>query len=208
MPIGALEVVILLSLESYKASLRRINKRRSKKHGYNSLPTDSCGRPVNEKGERLSRNQARALCQHQRELERIRTAEREWRMRGDSLPSAGVVSTTPVSNPTNPLTVVAATDLSPWSHPTRSTVVNAGSASSLLGRSHLSMGQLPTAIHHHQQDVNLFDVIEHDGEDWRRVVWEGSPIYSEVEPHREDDATVVGDAGAQPFPRVRAISMV
>ncbi|PWZ00777.1 hypothetical protein BCV70DRAFT_100876 [Testicularia cyperi] len=86
MPVGAVEVLILLSIESFKASSRFLHKRKSRKHGYDTLRTDSLGRPLNDNGKRLSKNEARALAAHNAEIERIRTAEREWRARGERLP--------------------------------------------------------------------------------------------------------------------------
>lgn len=89
MAAAAVGLVVVLSVESYKASTRYWNKRKSKKHGYASLRTDSFGRPISEDGKRLSKNEAKALVAHNREIERIRTAEREWRAKGERLPSYG-----------------------------------------------------------------------------------------------------------------------
>ncbi|CBQ71709.1 conserved hypothetical protein [Sporisorium reilianum SRZ2] len=89
MPVAAVGLLVVLSVESYKASSRFWNRRKSKKHGYASLRTDSLGRPISEDGKRLSKNEARALVAHNKEIERIRTAEREWRAKGERLPSYG-----------------------------------------------------------------------------------------------------------------------
>lgn len=89
MPVAAVGLLVVLSVESYKASSRFFNRRKSKKHGYASLRTDSLGRPVSEEGKRLSKNEARALAAHNKEIERIRTAEREWRAKGERLPAYG-----------------------------------------------------------------------------------------------------------------------
>ncbi|EPQ26596.1 uncharacterized protein PFL1_05917 [Pseudozyma flocculosa PF-1] len=87
MPLAAFAIFVVLSVESWKASSRVYYRRKSRKHGYADLPTDAYGRPVNDRGERLSRNQAKALIAHNRELERIKTAEREWRLEGEKLPN-------------------------------------------------------------------------------------------------------------------------
>ncbi|KAN0063364.1 hypothetical protein ACQY0O_004530 [Thecaphora frezii] len=87
MPLAAFSIVAVLTVESWKASSRLYYRRKSRKHGYADLPTDSYGRPINERGEPLTRNQAKALIAHNRELERIRTAEREWRLQGEKLPN-------------------------------------------------------------------------------------------------------------------------
>ncbi|CDR87155.1 uncharacterized protein SPSC_00281 [Sporisorium scitamineum] len=89
MPVAAVGLLVVLSVESYKASSRFFNRRKSKKHGYASLRTDSLGRPISEDGKRLSKNEARALVAHNKEIERIRTAEREWRAKGERLPAYG-----------------------------------------------------------------------------------------------------------------------
>lgn len=86
MPVAAVGLLVVLSVESYKASSRFFHKRKSRKHGYSSLPTDSLGRPISEDGKRLSKNQAKALAAHNKEIQRIRTAEREWRAKGERLP--------------------------------------------------------------------------------------------------------------------------
>lgn len=87
MPVGAVGLLVVLSVESFKASSRFLHKRKSKKHGYSSLRTDSLGRPISEDGKRLSKNEAKALAAHNKEIERIRTAEREWRAKGERLPA-------------------------------------------------------------------------------------------------------------------------
>lgn len=89
MPVAAVGLLVALSVESYKASSRFLNKRKSKKHGYASLRTDSLGRPLSTEGKVLSKNEARALAAHNQEIERIRTAEREWRAKGERLPAYG-----------------------------------------------------------------------------------------------------------------------
>ncbi|KAJ1038176.1 hypothetical protein NDA11_000021 [Ustilago hordei] len=86
MPVAAVGLLVVLSVESFKASSRFLNKRKSRKHGYSSLRTDSLGRPISEDGKRLSKNEAKALAAHNKEIERIRTAEREWRAKGERLP--------------------------------------------------------------------------------------------------------------------------
>ncbi|TKY86655.1 hypothetical protein EX895_004295 [Sporisorium graminicola] len=87
MPVAAVGLLVVLSVESFKASSRFYYKRKSKKHGYTSLRTDSLGRPISEDGKRLSKNEARALAAHNKEIQRIRTAEREWRAEGERLPA-------------------------------------------------------------------------------------------------------------------------
>ncbi|GAC96484.1 hypothetical protein PHSY_004064 [Pseudozyma hubeiensis SY62] len=87
MPVAAVGLLVVLSVESFKASSRFFNKRRSKKHGFASLRTDSLGRPISEDGKLLSKNEARALAAHNKEIQRIRTAEREWRAKGERLPA-------------------------------------------------------------------------------------------------------------------------
>lgn len=87
MSAGAVGLLVLLSVESYKASARFFHRRRSRKHGYSSLRTDSLGRPISEDGKLLSKNEAKALVEHHKEIERIRTAEREWRAKGERLPA-------------------------------------------------------------------------------------------------------------------------
>lgn len=87
MPVAAVGLLVALSVESFKASSRFFNKRKSKKHGYASLRTDALGRPISEDGKILSKNEARALAAHHKEIERIRTAEREWRAKGERLPA-------------------------------------------------------------------------------------------------------------------------
>ena len=87
MPVAAVGLLVVLSVESFKASSRFFHRRKSKKHGYASLRTDSLGRPISDDGKRLSKNEARALVAHNKEIERIRTAEREWRAKGERLPA-------------------------------------------------------------------------------------------------------------------------
>ncbi|KAI3475430.1 hypothetical protein L1887_63198 [Cichorium endivia] len=87
MPVAAVGLLVVLSVESFKASSRFFQRRKSKKHGYSSLRTDSLGRPISEDGKRLSKNEAKALVAHNREIQRIRTAEREWRAKGERLPA-------------------------------------------------------------------------------------------------------------------------
>ncbi|GAK63327.1 uncharacterized protein PAN0_003c1531 [Moesziomyces antarcticus] len=87
MPVAAVGLLVVLSVESFKASSRFFQRRKSKKHGYSSLRTDSLGRPISEEGKRLSKNEAKALVAHNREIQRIRTAEREWRAKGERLPA-------------------------------------------------------------------------------------------------------------------------
>jgi len=89
MPVAAVGLLVVLSVESFKASSRFFYKRKSRKHGYASLRTDSLGRPISEDGKVLSKNEARALAAHHKEIERIRTAEREWRAKGERLPAYG-----------------------------------------------------------------------------------------------------------------------
>lgn len=86
MPSAAVSLLVVLSVESFKASSRFFHKRKSRKHGYSSLRTDSLGRPISEDGKRLSKNEAKALAAHNEEIQRIRTAEREWRAKGERLP--------------------------------------------------------------------------------------------------------------------------
>ncbi|SPO24680.1 uncharacterized protein UTRI_01646_B [Ustilago trichophora] len=89
MPVAAVGLLVVLSVESFKASSRFFYKRKSRKHGYSSLRTDSLGRPISEDGKVLSKNEAKALAAHNQEIERIRTAEREWRAKGERLPAYG-----------------------------------------------------------------------------------------------------------------------
>ncbi|SNX83403.1 uncharacterized protein MEPE_02110 [Melanopsichium pennsylvanicum] len=89
MSVAAVSLLVVLSVESYKASSRFFQKRKSRKHGYSSLRTDSLGRPISEDGKVLSKNEAKALAAHNKEIERIRTAEREWRAKGERLPAYG-----------------------------------------------------------------------------------------------------------------------
>lgn len=84
---AAVGLLVVLSVEGFKASSRFFHKRKSKKHGYSGLRTDSLGRPISEDGKLLSKNEARALAAHNKEIARIRTAEREWRAKGERLPA-------------------------------------------------------------------------------------------------------------------------
>ena len=64
-----------------RASSKRYQRRLSVKGGYEGLPTDSFGRPVDpDTGKRISKNQAKAIAQFQRQaheehLQRIATEE-------------------------------------------------------------------------------------------------------------------------------------
>lgn len=209
MPIAALGLFVVLSVESFKASARAFNRRRSRKNGYADLPTDSLGRPVNEHGERLTRNQARALTAHHRELERIRTAEREWRLEGERLPkyeeardhsirellqrpSTGASSrsntrldgrtrATSELTRSDPDTRVEASD---GGSPPAVTIGDGGSFSVRRGavRTSNSTQAITSPVTSPGDEDSIEDILLHDGMDWRRATWEGSPIYVEREP--------------------------
>lgn len=84
MPIG---LIILLAYETVHRSARRLNRRRAKRGQYEDLPADDFGRPMDSStGRKLSRNEARAMAAHQRELAAMRTREGEWHRKGNTLP--------------------------------------------------------------------------------------------------------------------------
>ncbi len=64
-----------LTYQGIRHSSRLYHKRQSKKHNYASLPTDAFGRPIDpETGEKLTKNKARALAQHHRDVDERRAA--------------------------------------------------------------------------------------------------------------------------------------
>lgn len=204
MPAGAVALLVLLSVQSYKASSRFINKRKSRKHGYVDLPTDNLGRPVNEHGKRLSKNEAKALAAHNQEVQRIRTAEREWRAKGEQLPLYKQWNDDAVILPhaTRPNTAPAAPTDSATSttHVVPDTAQSEANTSATARTRSLSTAALPDqplpsgafTVRRHTQtalpsismndSVNqpeFQDVFQHDGMDWRRATWESPPIYRE-----------------------------
>ena len=61
--------------QGYRKSSQIYYRRAAKKNGFATLPTDTLGRPLDpESGERLTKNKARAVAEHRRELERSHNA--------------------------------------------------------------------------------------------------------------------------------------
>lgn len=85
-------LIILLVVETYRASSRRYYKQKAKKYGYDGLDHDGLWRPLDSvHGRRLSRNEARALAQHRRGMEETDKAQEEWMAKGNVLPNYGEV---------------------------------------------------------------------------------------------------------------------
>lgn len=81
-------VIVLVSLATYRASVRQYNKRKAKKFGYDDLEHDYLWRPIDQvNGKKLSRNEARALAQYRREQKSARAQESERFEKGNVLPA-------------------------------------------------------------------------------------------------------------------------
>lgn len=216
---AALGLLVVLSVESFKASSRYIHKRRSLKHGYSSLRTDKLGRPLSEDGKRLSKNEARALAAHNKEIERIRTAEREWRAKGERLPAYGEesdeaiiqsLSARPRSAPASEsvermravrpratstasapaLAQASEDDLGRSISPSRTVQTMDGGAFSVRRRTQtLVLPTIPSGTEEGGEE-GIEDIFQHDGLDWRRATWEGPPIYSQDQNHPQEVVAV------------------
>lgn len=209
MPAAAVALLVLLSVESYKATSRFYNKRKSRKHGYVNLPTDKLGRPINEHGQRLSKNEAKALAAHNQEIERIRTAEREWRAQGEQLPlyqqlnleeaavprpntapapiastSHAVAPTSDVAsdasaNPARTRSLSAVTPSPNTEHQPTQSAMHPLQGGAFTVRRHTHTASPSQPIRSAADQPEIHDIFRHDGMDWRRATWEAPPIYRE-----------------------------
>lgn len=88
-------LILLLAVEGFRAGSRQYNKRKAKKYQYDGVfGKDYLGRPIDKStGRTLTRNEARAIAQHRREIEKQVIKEREWRSKGNILPEYSQTTT-------------------------------------------------------------------------------------------------------------------
>lgn len=225
MPAGAVALLVVLSVESFKASSRYLHKRKSRKHGYSSLRTDSLGRPLSEDGKRLSKNEAKALAAHNKEIERIRTAEREWRAKGERLPAYGEMSDdaiiqslrSPGNRPRTAPGNIERQDrprISGFPSAPSSATIAMGQEEDLAPASAtgaLSVGPLDggafsirrrtqtlvlPSIPSTNETPEIEDILQNDGLDWRRATWESPPMYIQESVHQQPAMARVATAQA------------
>jgi hypothetical protein len=89
----AIGLLFLVAFEGVRCGSRKYNKSKAKKHGYEGcFKSDSFGRPLDDSGRRLSRNEARALAEHRRSTAGEAEKARQWREKGNTLPDYGQAS--------------------------------------------------------------------------------------------------------------------
>jgi hypothetical protein len=84
-------LIMLAAKEGYKLCSKKYHKRQAVKYNYAGiLGSDKLGRPIDKQsGKKLSRNEARAYAAHQRQIKEDEEKERQWRVKGNVLPTYG-----------------------------------------------------------------------------------------------------------------------
>lgn len=91
----AIGLLILLALEGVRVSIRKYHKRQAKKFQYDGeFRKDYLGRPLDNNGKRMTRNEARAKAAHKRESLIDSKALHEWKSKGNQLPDYTSATTT------------------------------------------------------------------------------------------------------------------